>query len=105
MHHRRYTARTEAEASIRDYNWIFYNRQRSHSRLGYVSPAVFVDISSSNRLELEAGVSVIDRASHVNPNTRFILSYVQTDFDTPVTINGITSKSEKAATLRAQFDF
>lgn len=41
----------------------------------------------------------------VNPNTRFLLNYVQTDFDTPVTVNGVTSKSEKAATLRAQFDF
>ncbi len=41
----------------------------------------------------------------VNPNTRFMLNYVQTDFDTPVTVNGVASKSEKAATLRAQFDF
>lgn len=41
----------------------------------------------------------------VNPNTRFLLNYVQTDFDTPVMVNGVSSKSEKAATLRAQFDF
>lgn len=41
----------------------------------------------------------------VNPNTRFLLNYVQTDFDTPVTVNGVTSKSEKAVTLRAGFDF
>lgn len=41
----------------------------------------------------------------VNPNTRFILNYVQTDFDAPVRVNSVTSKSEKAATLRAQFDF
>ncbi len=41
----------------------------------------------------------------VNPNTRFLLNYVQTGFDTPITVNDVTSKSEKAVTLRAQFDF
>lgn len=39
--HRRYATRAEAEASIREYIEIFYNRQRRHSRLGYVAPAVF----------------------------------------------------------------
>ena len=33
--------RAEAEASIREYIEIFYNRQRRHSRLGYLAPAVF----------------------------------------------------------------
>lgn len=32
-----------AEASVREYIEIFYNRQRRHSRLGYVAPAVFAD--------------------------------------------------------------
>jgi transposase InsO family protein len=41
VHHRRYATRSEAEASIREYIEIFYNRQRRHSRLGYLSPAVF----------------------------------------------------------------
>lgn len=41
VHHFRYTTRAEAEASIREYIEIFYNRQRRHSRLGYVAPAVF----------------------------------------------------------------
>jgi transposase InsO family protein len=41
VHHRRYSSRIEAEASIREYIEIFYNRQRRHSRLGNVSPAVF----------------------------------------------------------------
>ena len=31
----------EAEASIREYIEIFYNRQRRHSCLGNVAPAVF----------------------------------------------------------------
>lgn len=43
VHHRRYATRAEAEASIREYIEIFYNRQRRHSRLGYVAPAVFAD--------------------------------------------------------------
>jgi putative transposase len=41
VHHRRYETRSEAEASIREYIEIFYNRQRRHSRLGYLAPAVF----------------------------------------------------------------
>ena len=41
VHHRRYQTRSEAEASIREYIEIFYNRQRRHSRLGYLAPAVF----------------------------------------------------------------
>jgi transposase InsO family protein len=41
VHHCRYETRAEAEASIREYIEIFYNRQRRHSRLGYLSPAVF----------------------------------------------------------------
>lgn len=40
-----------------------------------------------------------------NPNTRFLLNYVSTDFDTPVTVNGITVGGERAITTRAQFDF
>jgi putative transposase len=41
VHHCRYSTRAEAEASIREYIEIFYNRQRRHSRLGYFAPAVF----------------------------------------------------------------
>ena len=39
--HRRYDTRAEAQASIQEYIEIFYNRQRRHSRLGYLAPAVF----------------------------------------------------------------
>jgi putative transposase len=35
--------RAHARAAIREYIEIFYNRQRRHSRLGYLSPAVFAD--------------------------------------------------------------
>jgi len=36
-------ATSNAEASIKEYIEIFYNRQRRHSRLDYVSPATFAD--------------------------------------------------------------
>jgi transposase InsO family protein len=41
VHDQRYATRAEAEASIREYIEIFYNRQRRHSRLGNLAPAVF----------------------------------------------------------------
>ena len=43
-----------------------------------------------------------------DPNTRFLLNYVDTSFDTPITgyMSGTpTYKSEKAVNFRAQFDF
>ena len=42
VHHRHYETRLMAEASIREYIEIFYNRQRLLSRLGNMAPAVFV---------------------------------------------------------------
>jgi len=41
VHDCRYLTRAEAKASITEYIEIFYNRQRRHSRLGYLAPAVF----------------------------------------------------------------
>ena len=41
IHHHRYATRVDAEAPIKIYIEIFYNRHRHHSRLGYVSPAQF----------------------------------------------------------------
>ena len=43
IHHKRYATRDNAEAAIKEYIEIFYNRQRRHSRLGYVSPASFAE--------------------------------------------------------------
>jgi transposase InsO family protein len=43
IHHQRYATRANAEAAIKEYIEIFYNRQRRHSRLGYVSPALFAE--------------------------------------------------------------
>jgi phosphate-selective porin OprO and OprP len=43
------------------------------------------------------------------PNTRFLLNYIETKFDTPVTVTNSgqtgTTDKEKAITFRAQFDF
>ena len=43
VHHRRYATRAEAQASIQEYIEIFYNRQRRHSRIGFVPPALFAE--------------------------------------------------------------
>ena len=41
VHHEVYETRTEARASLFEYIEVFYNRQRLHSSLGYVSPTDF----------------------------------------------------------------
>jgi transposase InsO family protein len=50
VHHRRYATRSQAQASIREYIEIFYNRQRRHSRLGYMAPAVFAQNFSKQQV-------------------------------------------------------
>lgn len=39
VHHRRYRTREEARRDIFEFIEVFYNRQRMHSSLGYLSPA------------------------------------------------------------------
>ncbi len=41
VHHERYATRADAKHSIFDYIERFYNRQRRHSTLGYVSPVEY----------------------------------------------------------------
>jgi transposase InsO family protein len=41
VHHESYRTRDEARASVFEYIEAFYNRQRIHSTLGYLSPAEF----------------------------------------------------------------
>ncbi len=41
VHHCRFETREQAQAALFDYMEIFYNRQRSHSALGYRTPADF----------------------------------------------------------------
>jgi putative transposase len=51
VHGTRYNTRDEAKADLFDYIEPFYNRKRSHSALGYVSPMKFMKIWISNQLE------------------------------------------------------
>ena len=44
----RFQTRAEAKSEIFEYIEIFYNRQRRHSSLGYLSPAEFEQINSTN---------------------------------------------------------
>jgi transposase InsO family protein len=41
VHHEEFATREQARAAIFDYIEIFYNRQRLHSSLGYISPEAF----------------------------------------------------------------
>jgi transposase InsO family protein len=41
VHHQRFETRAQAESAIREYIEVFYNRQRRHSRIAYMAPAVF----------------------------------------------------------------
>jgi phosphate-selective porin OprO and OprP len=40
-----------------------------------------------------------------NPNTRFMVNFIQTNFDTPVLIEGKPTDKERAVTARAQWNF
>jgi hypothetical protein len=60
VHHRRYATRAEAKASIQEYIEIFYNRQRRHSRIGFVPPACSPNPSANSRRRLKTSVSAID---------------------------------------------
>jgi len=41
IYNKRYRTRSEAKNDIFEYIEMFYNRQRKHSKLGYVSPTQF----------------------------------------------------------------
>lgn len=41
VYHRKFTTRLEAEAAIREYIEVFYNRIRRHASIGNMAPAVF----------------------------------------------------------------
>ena len=47
VHHRTFATRDQARAEIFDYIEIFYNRQRAHATLRYISP---VDYENSQRV-------------------------------------------------------
>jgi putative transposase len=41
VHHEKYATRAEAKSSLFEYIEVFYNRERRHSTLGYVTPVQF----------------------------------------------------------------
>lgn len=49
VHHRKYRTKEEARRDIFDYIEIFYNRQRLHSSLGYVSPADYEQLIAAKQ--------------------------------------------------------
>ena len=50
VHHYHYPTRADAQAAIQEYIEIFYNRQRRHSRIGYIPPALFAEKFSKQPL-------------------------------------------------------
>jgi putative transposase len=42
LHQEKFTTMEQARAAVFDYIEVFYNRQRLHASLGYVSPEQFV---------------------------------------------------------------
>ncbi|MBC3935568.1 IS3 family transposase [Undibacterium sp. CY7W] len=46
VHHQRYATRADAQSAIQEYIESFYNRQRRHSRLGNIPPALFAEFFS-----------------------------------------------------------
>jgi transposase InsO family protein len=50
VHHRHYATRQQAMRDITKYIEIFYNRQRRHERLGFLSPAACVQKFSAEQL-------------------------------------------------------
>ena len=50
IHYQKYATRADAESAITEYIEIFYNRQRGHSCLGYLSPALFAEKFSTQPL-------------------------------------------------------
>ena len=61
----------------------------------------------SARFTSKAKATTVGLKWITNPNTRILLNYIDTKFDTPVLISAAQGSvdSEKALTLRAQFDF
>ena len=59
--------------------------------------------TASNTFEADAytlGINFVP-----TPNTRFMLNYIETRFDTPIVIEGSSEDKEKAITFRSQFNF
>jgi transposase InsO family protein len=49
VYQRRFKTRTQAEAAVREYIEVFYNRIRRHSKIGNLAPAIFAERSKKQR--------------------------------------------------------
>lgn len=54
IHHEKFETKKEAEAKIFDYIEIFYNRQRLHSTLNYLTPEEFEMLDQKDQKKLKA---------------------------------------------------
>jgi putative transposase len=52
IHQRHYASREEARLEVFEFIEVYYNRQRRHSTLGYLSPSEFEDKSSSQSSQI-----------------------------------------------------
>ncbi|MCC9138498.1 IS3 family transposase, partial [Pontibacter silvestris] len=50
IYHRRFTTRQEARLAILEYIEIFYNRERRHSALGYLTPCQYENLYLHNKV-------------------------------------------------------
>lgn len=64
-----------------------------------------VSKTSTNSNTFEADGITLGLNFAPTPNTRFMLNYIETHFDTPILIEGDKEDKEKAVTARAQFNF
>ncbi len=71
------------------------------------NPALKDDVArtDTNSNTFEADAYTIGLNYIPNPNVRFMLNYIKTNFDTPILIEGAKEDSESAITARAQFTF
>jgi transposase InsO family protein len=54
IHHEKFKTKKEAEAKIFDYIEIFYNRQRLHSTLNYLTPEEFEMLDQKDQKKVKA---------------------------------------------------
>ncbi len=73
------------------------NNPAGSGALGATSPTTV----STNQAE---GLTVMVKWI-LNPYVRILVNGIRTEFDTPITTNGVSYDAEKAVTFRAQFDF
>ena len=75
VHHEVYETRTEARASLFEYIEVFYNRQRLHSSLSYVSPTDFEASAAWSREDCPRAKRFCGGGGHFPP--RFVYEKIE----------------------------